>query len=74
MDKILYTIKSVSDEGVYYLVNNWNKHKSFWIEPEKVKKEMLFKRPMDAKRSLTKLLKVMPEYQTDKTELIEVCL
>lgn len=72
MENILYTIKSTSDDGVYYLVNGWNKHKKFWIEPQKVKKEMLFQRPVDAKRSLTKLLKIMTEYQTDKMELIDI--
>lgn len=74
MEEILFTIKSVSDEGTYYLVNGWQKHKKFWIEPEKVKKDMLFKRQSDAKGSLTKLLKVMPEYKSDSMELIEVKL
>lgn len=31
-----YTIKSVSDEGVYYLVNGWNKCKTFWFSEESV--------------------------------------
>ena len=29
-----YTIKSVSDEGIYYLVNGWNKYKTFWISQD----------------------------------------
>jgi hypothetical protein len=74
MNNKLYTIKSTSEEGIYYLVNHWEKHKTFWIEPKKVKKEMLFKNLKDAKRSLTKLLKVMTEYQTDKFEPIEITL
>lgn len=68
----MFTIKSTSDEGVCYLVNGWNKHKTFWIEPEKIKLDMLFKRAADAKRSLTKLLKIMPDYATDQFELIEI--
>lgn len=70
----MFTIKSVSEEGVYYLVNHWEKHKTFWIEPNKVKKSMLFTRPQDAKRSLTKLLKIMEDYKTDEFELIEISI
>lgn len=68
----MYTIKSTSDEGIYYLVNHWEKNKAFWIEPNKIKNNMLFKRASDAKRSLTKLLKIMEEYKNDKFELIEI--
>lgn len=68
----MFTIKSTSDEGVYYLVNHWEKHKTFWIEPEKVKPDMLFSAPRFARSSLTKLLKIMPDYATDTFELIEV--
>lgn len=67
-----YTIKSTSDEGTYYLVNHWEKHKTFWIEPEQVKQSMLFKRISDAKGSLTKLLGIMDDYKNDKFELIEI--
>lgn len=31
-----YTIKSTSDEGVYYLVNGWNKCKTFWFSEKSV--------------------------------------
>lgn len=68
----MFTIKSTSSEGVYYLVNHWEKHKTFWIDPEKIKESMLFKRAADAKRSLTKLLKVMDDYKTDTFELVEI--
>lgn len=67
-----FTIKSTSDEGVYYLVNHWEKHRTFWVEPEKVKQSMLFKRISDAKCSLTKLLTIMDEYKNDKFELVEI--
>lgn len=69
---MLYTIKSTSAEGVYYLVNGWEKHKTFWKRPEFFKKSMAFRRSQDAKRSLTKLLKVMEDYRTDEFELIEI--
>ncbi len=68
----MYTIKSVSKEGTYYLVNHWNKYKTFWIEPEKIKSGMLFKTQANAKASLSKLLKVMEDYKTDKFTLIEI--
>ena len=67
-----YTIKSTSAEGVYYLVNHWEKHKTYWIEPERIKTEMFFNTARSAKCSLTKLLKVMTEYATDHFELIEI--
>jgi hypothetical protein len=31
-----YTIKSTSEEGIYYLVNGWNKCKTFWINERSV--------------------------------------
>ena len=68
----MFTIRSVSDEGVYYLVNHWNRFKAFWVRPGKIKPEMLFKRPADAKRSLTRLLNVMGDYKTDKFEIVEM--
>ena len=31
-----YTIKSTSDEGVYFLVNGWEKCKTFWFSEKSV--------------------------------------
>lgn len=70
----MFTIKSTSAEGVYYLVNHWDRHKAFWVAPEKIKPSMLFTQPKYAKMSLSKLLKIMPDYATDKFELIEIVL
>lgn len=70
----MFTIKSTSNEGIYYLVNHWEKNKTFWIEPEKIKKPMLFNRVCDAKRSLTKLLKIMDDYKKDVFEIVELNL
>ena len=69
-----YTIKSTSEEGVYYLVNGWQKHFTFWISEKEVlsnmekAKEKFFNKPSQAKASLTKLLKVMDEYANDTFE------
>ena len=65
-----YTIKSISDENEYYLVKNWEKHKAFWKEKDKMKKDMLYKTASAAKASLTKLLKIMEDYRNDKFELV----
>lgn len=72
-----YTIKSISEEGIFYLVNGWNKHKTFWIDEKSTTKDLeyaktlFFNKPSQAKASLTKLLKVMTEYATDEFELVE---
>lgn len=65
-----YTIKSESDEGIYYLVKGWDKHKTFWIEPKRLKHDMLYKTESVAKASLTKLLKIMEDYRSDKFSLV----
>ena len=67
-----YTIKSTSEEGVYFLVNGWEKHSAFWKKQNGISRDMLFKRPQDARGSLTKLLKIMPDYATDEFELVEI--
>lgn len=72
-----YTIKSTSDEGVYYLVNGWNKLKTFWLDEKSVMentenaKRFFFNKPSQAKASLTKLLKIMTDYSTDEFEVVE---
>ena len=68
----MYTIKSTSEDGVFYLVKNWRKHKAIWISKNALGKDMLFKRPQDAWASLSKLLKVMDEYANDTFELVEI--
>lgn len=71
-----YTIKSTSDEGVYFLVNGWEKHRTFWISKTEVEKDIekaktkFFTAPRFAKASLTKLLKVMPDYAQDEFEMV----
>lgn len=71
-----YTIKATSNEGVYYLVNGWNKTKTFWfneksvLEDVKYAKRFFFNKPQHAKASLTKLLKIMNDYKSDKFEIV----
>lgn len=64
-----YTIQSISDEGTYYLVNGWEKHRAFWVRKEEIDKA-IFKTEGQAKASLTKLLKIMDDYKSD---IFKVC-
>lgn len=68
----MYTVKTVSNEGIYYLVNHVRKYKAFWVEANELKSGMLFNRVSDAKASLTKLLKVMPDYRTDTFYIVQI--
>ena len=68
----MYTIKTVSNEGIYYLVNHVGKYRTFCVEANELKSGMLFNRVSDAKASLTKLLKVMPDYRTDTFYLVQI--
>jgi uncharacterized protein YcbK (DUF882 family) len=71
-----YTIKSTSDEGVYFLVCRREKHHTFWISEAEVNKDIekakakFFTAPRYAKASLTKLLKVMDDYRNDHFEMV----
>lgn len=72
-----YTIKSTSNEGIYYLVNGWKKCKTYWftehsvLEDTECAKRFFFNKPSQAKASLTKLLKIMEDYKKDKFEIVE---
>ena len=65
-----YTIKSVSEEGTYYLCKNWNKNKTFWKEKDCLKDSDLYKSPSYSIRSLKKVLEKMPGYATDDFTLV----
>lgn len=69
----MFTIKSESEEGVYFLVRAWRDNKAMWVSEEKLTEKMLFATEAGAKRSLTSLLKVMPEYGSDKFSVVEIC-
>lgn len=68
----MYTVKSTSSEGVYYLVNRHKFHNRLWVRKEELKRSMLFRRERDAKARLTSLLKVMDDYKNDIFEIVEV--
>lgn len=68
----MYTIKSVSDDGIYYLVNGWHKVYKMWVHENEIKQKYLFKSIAGAKNSLTKLLKIMWEYKTDKFSVVKI--
>ena len=69
----MFTIKSISNEGMYYLVKNWDKQKTFWKTKNKLSyKTDLYNTESSAKASMTKLLKVMEEYAEDRLYLIEM--
>lgn len=68
----MYTIKSVSNEGTWYLINGWWKYKAYWQKKDNCTLFTMFSRPQDAKRSLTKLLKhTMAEYGDDDFTLVK---
>ncbi len=46
----MFTVKCESTEGTYYLVNNWQKSKTFFIDKIPTKKSQLFSRAQDAKK------------------------
>lgn len=68
----MYTVKCESWEGVYYLVPNWEKNKTFFVRDIPTDPRKLFKREQDAKRDVTMLLKVMDEYKSDKFTIIKL--
>lgn len=67
--KIYYTIKSVSEDGEYYLVKNWRGNKALWVNEDRmfanIGPDWWFVSPSRALASLKSLLKVMPEYLDD---------
>lgn len=70
----MYTVKSISNEGVYYLWKGWGNScsKHMWEKDIPTEEKYLYKTVKSARTSVTKLLKVMDEYKTDKIEIIEV--
>ena len=69
-----YTIKSISDEGTYFLVKDWRKNKELWVSKEKMDRhpEWWFTSPSKAKQSLKSLLSVMDEYLSDTFTVVDM--
>lgn len=68
----MYTVKCESVEGIFYLVNGWGKRKALFVEKVPTKKDFLFSRKQDAKKSVTMLLKLFDEFRGDKFAVVEV--
>lgn len=64
-------VKSISADGVYYLVNGWHKYNQFWHKNGDDQR-CHFKDAKTAKTSLTKLLKTFPEYLDDEIIFEEI--
>lgn len=67
----MFTIKSISQEGTYFLVNHWKKNMAFWKLPSEITVNEMFSSVRTAKTSLTKLLKIMEEYHNDQFYIVE---
>ena len=65
----MYSIKSISTEGEYYLVNGWKKHRAVWTRTAHPSVNG-FKTQGLAERSLRHLLKIFPEYRTDRFSFV----
>ena len=65
-----YSIKSVSEEGEYFLVP-YSKHRALWVKRGCLPC-ILFKSAQGAQASLAHLLDVMPEYKNDVFTLVAV--
>jgi hypothetical protein len=70
----MYTVKTESSDGIYYLINHWNKYKTFFKRNLPQLYDQYFKTEADAKRSITKLLNgcMGDEYMDDKFTIIKV--
>ncbi len=69
-----YTIKSVSDEGTYYLVKDWRNNRELWVSKENMDRhpEWWFTSSGKAKQSLKSLLSVMDEYLSDTFTVVDM--
>ena len=65
-----YVIRSKSDDGTYFLVNGWNKLKRIWAK--RYLPDTYFHTKGAAKSSLTRLLKVMPEYRFEIFDILHI--
>lgn len=67
----MFVIKSVSEEGIFYLCKNWNRQKMIWRKWVVLEKDV-YKTEKGALCALTKLLKIMDEYKSDIFYLCEI--
>ena len=67
----MYAIKSVSEDGIFYLCKNWNHQRMIWRRWVELKKDV-YKTEKGALCALTKLLKIIDEYKSDIFYLCEI--
>lgn len=67
-----FTIKSISEEGEYYLVKNWRKNKALWVKETELRQEYLYNFASTAIRGLVALLNAMDDYATDKLSIVSI--
>lgn len=65
------TIKSISRDGTYYLVKDWRKEKSMWVEAQHMQGRFMYTTSGRAIAGITSLLAQMPDYAKDK---LSVCM
>ena len=65
----MYGIKSVSKDGVFYLVNGWKKHGAFWSKTADPA-VCGFKTAGLATRSLNRVVEIEPDYMNDWLSLV----
>ena len=70
---VKYTIKSISDEGEFYLVKDWRKNKELWVNKSRMDMhpQWWFTSSGKALQSLKSLLKVMDDYLADDLYVID---
>lgn len=69
----MYTIKSISSDGTYYLVKNWRQNRELWVNKSKMDSnpQYWFTSEAKARQSLKSLLGVMDEYLTDDFYVVD---
>ena len=69
-----YTIKSVSDEGTFYLVKDWRKNRELWVIKDRMDShpDWWFTSSGKAKQSLKSLLSVMDDYLSDTFTVVDM--
>lgn len=67
-----YTIKSISNNGVYFLVKDWRKNKALWVTFNKLKPEYLYKSAKTSMKALEKLLNVIDDYAEDTFSVVYI--
>lgn len=69
----MYTVRNESTEGVYYLINHWNKYKKWFVPHLPQMNDQYFRREQDAKTGITKVISVSDGmYDNDVFTIIKI--